>query len=293
MKSTYKIISNYQDNEVYRNEFFKFISKVFPGVCFKEWYEKGFWTDNYITYSAIHSGRIISNAGAAYLDIIISGELYKAVQLGAVGTLPEYRNKGLSRKLMELVLEQYHSKVDLFFLYANESVMEFYSKFGFKKIDESSFIAELVNIKSDFSAKQLNLNSEDDYNLIIDLIKYRQPITKLLGAINYDFITMWHLLNHYRDNIFYLEKEDAIVLKEERGDTIHLLEIINKSPIEIETLLPRIISTDKINKVKYYFPPDQLKYEYDRVTKEESGLFVLSKKEFNPGKFRFPITATT
>ena len=48
MKCNNKIIGNYRANENVRNEFHHFISKVFPGISFKEWYSKGFWTENYI-----------------------------------------------------------------------------------------------------------------------------------------------------------------------------------------------------------------------------------------------------
>ncbi len=42
MKGNNKIIENYRDNEILRNEFHNSISEVFPSISFKEWYSKGF-----------------------------------------------------------------------------------------------------------------------------------------------------------------------------------------------------------------------------------------------------------
>ena len=100
MNSNIKIIENYRDNENLRKEYFNFLSKVFPRAGFVEWYQKGFWTKNYIPFSIIQSDKIVSNVSAAFLDIIIKGKNYKAIQLGAIGTIPEYRNQGLSRIMM-------------------------------------------------------------------------------------------------------------------------------------------------------------------------------------------------
>ena len=123
MKLQNKIIDNYRNNDELRNKYYRFISEVFPGLSFEDWYAKGFWTDNYIPFSIIKSGKIISNVSASIMDTILGGKQYRAVQLGAVGTLPEYRNQGLSRNLIDHVISKYKNSVDFFFLFANETVM--------------------------------------------------------------------------------------------------------------------------------------------------------------------------
>src|SRR5690606_30122657 len=123
---------------------------------------------------------------------LISGKKLKAAQIGAVSTLPEFRNKGLSRQLMNYILEAYKEKVDFFFLYANDSVLDFYPKFGFRSVKENVFISELKRTNQKFCARKLDITNPDDYSLLINLINNRLPITKLFGAENYGFITMWH-----------------------------------------------------------------------------------------------------
>lgn len=52
---------------------------------------------------------------------------------------PDYRNQGLSGKLMNHIIEVYEQEYNFIYLFANESVLDFYPKFGFEKVQESSF----------------------------------------------------------------------------------------------------------------------------------------------------------
>ena len=98
------IIENYRDNKLFKNEYFNFISKIFPDADFKEWYSKGFWKYEYNPVSVIKDGKIISNVSVARMNIIVEGRNLRGIQIGAVGTIPEFRNQGLSRILMEHVI---------------------------------------------------------------------------------------------------------------------------------------------------------------------------------------------
>ena len=170
MRDRFKIIENYRDDETLKNEFHIFISKVFPSISFRKWESEGFWIGNYIPFSIIESNNIISNVSATLMDIVISNKKYRGIQIGAVGTLLEYRNKGLSRKLMNYVLDKYKNEVDLFFLFANETVMDFYPKFEFRRVLESIFINETNIPASKYSGRKLDIKDKVDYNLIQNLL---------------------------------------------------------------------------------------------------------------------------
>jgi len=288
-----QVVENYRDYELLIMKFHEFISMVFPNISFKEWYLKGFWTENYIPFSIIESGKIISSASAAIMEVIYQGQNKKAIQIGAVGTLPECRNQGLSRLLMDHIINKYEDDVDFFFLHANETVLEFYPKFSFRSIKENSF--EMIsNIpKPTFSARKLNIDDKGDYSLLIKLISNRKLVTKLFGAKNYTFITMWHIINLYKNNLFYLEKEELVVIKNEKADTMYIVDVIFGRPFNFNLVLPNFISSDSIKSIKYYFPPDQLKYNYDKIVKEDTGLFILGNLELENMQFRYPETAVT
>ncbi len=281
------------DDKTSVNEYLNFIQWVFPGAKFLEWWEKGFWKDQYKPFAILGSGKILSNVTVCLMDVIIHGQSYKAVQIGAVGTIPEYRNQGLSRILMEYVLNKYEDKVDLFFLFANESVLEFYTKFGFRKIKEKIFTldSQIPDVK--YSSRKLNLQNSRDYKLVQDLINQRNDITRIFGAENYGCITMWHIFNNYKNNLYYLEEEDAIILKTEKRNEMYIREIIFHEPFEVLPALSKIIESDRIEKIFYYFPPDQIRFPYNKESYHNSHLFIKSNLEFDGDLLKFPETAQT
>jgi len=288
-----EIIEILPENKTLVNEYLNFIQWVFPGAKFLEWWEKGFWTNDYKPLTILESGKIISNVTAALMDVIIEGQSYKAVQIGAVGTIPEYRNQGLSRILMEYVLQEYEDKIDLFLLFANESVLEFYPKFGFRKLKEKIFLLDSPIPEVKFSARKLNLQVSKDYRILLDLINQRNDITRIFGAENYGSITMWHVFNNLKNNLYYLEEEDAIIIKTEKRNEMFIREIIFREPFEVLPALSKIIESDRIEKIYYYFPPDQIRFPYNKETVYKSHLFVKSKMDFDNDMLKFPETAQT
>jgi N-acetylglutamate synthase-like GNAT family acetyltransferase len=287
-----QIVENYRDDSILRNEFHNFVSKVFPSANFKEWYKKGFWTDSFRQFSIVNSGKIISNVSITFMRIILNGKKCKAIQLGTVGTLVEYRKQGFSGKLMEYVLNKFQNEIDFFFLYANESVLNFYPKFGFKRLQENVFIAD-VNLLPKYSLRKLNIEEDGDYLLLKDMLDHRQILTKRFGAENYGFITMWHILNIHSDNLYYLEQEDVVIIKKEENGILHIFDMIFRKPFDIQSVLPQIIESKTIKSIHYYFPSDQIYYEYDQVLSEDTGLFIRGNIDIRNKPFRFPITAIT
>ena len=290
---SYKLIENYINDVNLIKEYHNFISKIFPSISFKEWYKKGFWTKKYVPFSLIKNDEIISNVSVAYMNVFVNGQKRIAAQIGAVGTLPENRHQGLSRYLMNYVIEKLKNEVQFFFLFANETVMNFYPKFGFRNINENIFTSEIKIPKTHFSAKKLNLSNKTDYSLLQDLIKKRKVITKYFGAEKYDYITMWHILNTYYNDLYYLEEEGIIFIKTEKDGDLNIWEVIYDKKFNMQQALNKIISSDKIQRINYYFPPDQLEYKYDQVIVEQSGLFVRGETFKDNVLIKFPETAHT
>ena len=284
--------TGYQNDKKYIKSFHKFISKIFPSISFTEWYQKGFWIDNYKPVSLFKDDEIISSACLAFLDITIDGKIYKAAQIGAVGTLEEYRNKGLSRKLMEHILNEYESKIDIFYLFANDSVLDFYPKFGFVPKTENVFIRKINFEKTESSFRKLDFDNKLDYEILINLLNNRLQLTGKFAPVNYQFITMWHIINLYKDNLFYSEKHNVIIVKREDEETLKIVDVIFNDLFDIEECLSELCS-ETITTVKYFFPPDILNFRYDKIEKDDTGLFVKGNCKLDESVFRYPLTAVT
>lgn len=288
-----EIVSNYRDNAELRNLYFQFIETVFPSVSHKSWYEQGWWTNDYMPYSIIENNTIISNVSVSKMEILINGKPKTGIQIGAVGTISEYQNHGLSRQLMEYVINKYDPIGELIFLFANDSVLDFYPKFGFRPVKEVLFQSTSIP-KATYRARKLVLSDENDRILIRKFLNQRHKLTRLFGAMNYDFVTHWHLINIFPDNILYLEDDGVICICNEENGQLHLWDVIYIAPINIKTMLPNIIKNNDLKKILYYFPPDQLSFDYDEVIEDkESHLFVSGDFEVEGRKFKFPVTAQT
>ena len=138
----YQFIKDYKSTEPYRLSFNELAHQTFR-IDFEHWYQQGCWKDRYICYSFLHNDKVIANVSVNLMDIILNQLTYKAIQLGTVMTDPAYRNQGLSRRLMEIIIEEYRSECDFMYLYANKTVLDFYTKFGFSQVPEPSYTFDL------------------------------------------------------------------------------------------------------------------------------------------------------
>ncbi|MBO6299664.1 MAG: GNAT family N-acetyltransferase, partial [Lachnospiraceae bacterium] len=133
---------NYRDNEQLRSSFNALAKKVF-GLDFENWYQNGFWKDNYNPYSVVIDGEVVSNVSVNYCDMNYKGKLIRLMQLGTVMTDPDHRGKGYLRMIMEKIMSEYEEQVDGIYLFANDSVKEFYPKFGFREGREYQYSKEV------------------------------------------------------------------------------------------------------------------------------------------------------
>jgi ribosomal protein S18 acetylase RimI-like enzyme len=288
------IIENYRESDLYREKYFRFVERVFDGVGFREWYARGFWDERYIPYSIILDDLIISNVSVSKMKLIVQGKAVNGIQIGAVGTLKEYRGKGYSRMLMEYVIRKYGESTDLVFLFANNSVVEFYPKFGFRRYQERVFIRDMRIDELNYMGKKLSFDSKADYQIIDNVIRKRRPLTRLFGALDYGFVTAWHILNVYRNDLVYLSEEDVIFILTVEGNRLHVWDVIFSNVFDFNEALKKVISDTKITQIVLYFPPDVLNFDYtNSIIYKDSPLFVMGDLPIEKETFKFPITAQT
>ena len=77
-------------------------------IDFQFWYDLNLWDENYESYSIIENGEMISNICVYKTNILFNNKQHPALSIGAVATKKEHRGKGLSRKLMEHIIDKYN-----------------------------------------------------------------------------------------------------------------------------------------------------------------------------------------
>lgn len=88
--------------------FFDYVRKAFGhNAPFLAWSRAGGWDDSYRAFALVTESReIVANVSVTQMDLLLEGERLRGFQFGAVGTVPAWRGRGLSRRLIEEVLEE-------------------------------------------------------------------------------------------------------------------------------------------------------------------------------------------
>ena len=73
------------------------------------------------------------------MKTIWNGPIKNYIQLGTVMTAPPCRKQGLSRFLMEEIKKDWEGRCDGMYLFANDTVLDFYPKFGFSRQEPVSY----------------------------------------------------------------------------------------------------------------------------------------------------------
>ena len=107
----YAYVVDFKDQEEVRNSF-NLLTKATFGFDFEEWYQNGYWGEEYIPHLLMDAGKVVSNVSVTVIEFTVLGEKKRCAQIGTVMTDDGYRNLGLSRYLMERVLEEWRNKCD-------------------------------------------------------------------------------------------------------------------------------------------------------------------------------------
>ncbi|WP_446936971.1 GNAT family N-acetyltransferase [Lysinibacillus fusiformis] len=288
----YKLVSDYRHDDRLKESFNDLAIKTF-GLDFRDWYNKGYWNDQYIPYSFVQEGKVIANASVYKMSIRINGEQLKGIQIGTVMTDEHYRHQGLAKQLMLHIMKEYEGACDFMYLFANETVLDFYPKFGFTRIHESEFSLDLTASpiqRQQTSVQQLTV--EQDLALLEDYAKNRYNHSSMIAVDQNESLLMFYCTLVFPHAIYYLEELETIVFMEEEEGVLNIFDIISLQPIHIEELLANIVK-DSTQKVVFYFTPE---FTLNGMTatiqpNDDDALFVLSKKAILQGNFMFPLTS--
>lgn len=307
----FTFVKNYKNNEALRKSFFELAKRTFD-ISFEDWYEQGFWGEGYIPFSFVEGEKVIANASVNVLELVINGEKKKAIQIGTVMTHPDYQKRGLSASLMNKVIEEFENRVDFMYLFANETVLEFYPKFGFKAVEEHIFSIDfpfdfptdssmsLTNVTTPTpspiaqgSIRKLDVNKPEDFRLITKFASERLPVSQRFGTNNTKGIVMYYCLNVFNDHIYYLENEDVIVIYQQENNQMDVFDIICVNEINemnIHNILTTIADKDT-GKITFHFTPNYKEIELKSEIIND-GLFVRTTGDnVYPAKVKHPVTS--
>lgn len=285
--TTYQYASDYKNDDVLRVALNQLTKDTF-NFSFENWYKDGYWNSRYVPYTLFDGSKAIANVSICAIDFLVLGEKKTFVQIGTVMTAKEYRNKGLSRYLMERVLSEWKNKCDMIYLYANDDVKDFYPKFGFVPVNEYEHTKDIKSNNTLPSPKALNLTDKQDKALLQKYIRESKPISQV-SMLEGEFLIMFHA-SFMSSGIYYIEEQDCVVFAEKDDEVLIITDIFSPHKVDIDDVASRF-ATETVKKLKLDFIPiDTSSFECTSSSAEDSTLFIQKGSEdlFLDNKLMFP-----
>lgn len=279
------------DATAWHGAYCDYVSQVFRQADFRRWCEWGQWGEDYRAFCLVgDDGRVLANASAWRMRLSIEGREVVAYQLGAVGCLAQARGQGLARRAMQAALA--HCGPAPVFLFANDSVLEFYPRFGFAAAPQSLFEASLqAEPASDGSAAVLDLADAAIRADFLRLAAAAPAVSGRFAARDYGRIATWYAANGYASPLRRLG-DDIWVFAEAEDGVLTIEDVFATGPFDLPAALPRLIERP-IHTVRFGFTPDRLWPQARAVGAEaDAGLFVRNLI-LPAGPQRFPLLART
>lgn len=313
LENGFEFVKGYQENRTLRASFNELAEKTF-GLNFEAWYQAGFWGADYIPYSAVENGRVAANVAVNHMRFCKDGKERFYLQLGTVMTDPEYRNRGLSRRLMEWIFEEYEGKVDGIYLFANDTVLDFYPRFGFRQVKEYQYYKKmspggageirasgacLAEAKSGAgegiltgsgNVRKVCLDTPEDWKAFAEKIKNYH--TQGSFTNNNLGLLMFYVSDLFKDSVYYIEALDAYAIAEREADVLVLYDVYAKTEISPEEAAVCFGGNGELRELALGFTPkDTRGYECREYREEDTTVFVKGRglEGFSGERKMFPM----
>jgi predicted GNAT family N-acyltransferase len=269
----YTYITNYKNNEILRFSFNELTKKTF-NFNFVKWFNDGFWGDKYIPYSLLDGEKVISNVSVNLMDFNMDGTDKHYIQIGTVMTDKEYRGQGLNRYLIERVISEYKEKVDGIYLFGNDSVVNFYPKFGFIRGTEYQYSKEVNITNSKAKIQHIKMDDKISKQRVLDTAR-KSVSNERLSMNNFGLTGFW-ITGPMSDLVYYYDNEDAYIIAEINNEMLCIHQIISTHKVNLERIISSFGST--IKKVILGFTPYNTdEYDITEFHKEDCTFFYLGK----------------
>ncbi|RDU24596.1 GNAT family N-acetyltransferase [Anaerosacchariphilus polymeriproducens] len=280
MIDKFEVVKGYRHNGTLRKSFNELAKKIF-GINFEDWYKNGYWTDKYNPYSIIVENKVVSNVSVNIMEFVANEKSTKYLQLGTVMTAEKYRNNGFISRIMEEIEKDYNNIVEGMYLFANDSVLEFYPKFGYRKTTEYQYSKVIcskcneVKLKKDNQAQNIQMNNMKDWLLLEKAIEDSVKNCGFEMKNNKELI-MFYITQFMQNNVYYIESEGAYVIAEINGDELFLHNIFSEKVVNIDTIANSF--SEYIKKVVFGFVPlNNQGYKVEKLCKENTTLLLKGK----------------
>lgn len=280
-----KIIKNYRHNAALRASFNELAEATF-GLNFENWYQNGFWGNSYQPYSVVLDGKVVANVSLNRTDMLIGGQRKRLYQLGTVMTAENYRNRGYIRAIMEEI-EKDTADADGVYLFANDSVLEFYPKFGFVCGEEYVY-SRAVEQTGACRMRKMPMKNAAQWSELCRAME-RNAFCTACEMVDNPGLIFFYVSQFMQECVFYEEELDAWVIAEQDGEELLIHNVFSPGAVSLENVIGAF--GGGIKRVTLGFAPADTAGFECRALKEENCTFFVKGdafRGFGEKKLRIP-----
>jgi len=279
--------THYWDDPKARAAFKEFIFRI-HGLDFTAWEAAGFWDDAYTPFSFFKGKTVVASVCIYLLDFVIDGQRTRLAQVSGVGTLSEWRRKGLNRQLTDIGLKWAQGRHDGVFLFSDEGAVPFYKRCGFFPMQEYVEWVPVTPPRHCGGAIRLDPGDKHDRDKISAYAKRRTPVSNTFGVLN-DKLLMFHVLYSLRNDIHEIPDLNCLVFCRRTKEGLSIYDIVGERVPRWEEIYPHIADpTDSV--IEFHFCTDRLGLQMT-TTRQLEGNFPFVRGTFPIAKPVFPFTS--
>lgn len=280
----FEIRKNVMPDPAARQSFDALARQVF-GLSFEGWYQSGYWTESNLPYTLLSQETALANVSVNRLEVLLDGKRRRYIQLGTVMTRPNCRRQGLAKRLMEEVLRDWADRCDGMFLFANETVLDFYPKFGFRREIQYQYTLPVPTARG--GARKLSVDSPQDLALLRACYKRGNPFSALQVVENFGLL-MFYCGSFLKDCVYYIPQQNAVAVARQEGPVLQCMDIFGGS--DLEEILSQTAAPGTERATLGFAPAGSSACCAEPISDDSDALFVLAGKEnpFSHRQLHFP-----
>lgn len=232
-----------KNNPARRTSFNALAQKTF-GIDFSGWHDAGCWGSLYIPHVLLDGDRVVSNVSVNRMQFERHGVTKHYIQLGTVMTDEACRGQGLNRWLIEHVLAEYRDKVDGLYLFANDSVLGYYPRFGFVPAKEYEYYLPCFPARSfpPYQLEPVDMSQPAQRERLYAAIRRGaaslgrpNPNDALYMSTNLGLYQFWFLAEYSRC-LYFLPELQAYLVARTEGQRLRLEQVFGQQRVDLNRL---------------------------------------------------------
>ncbi|TRY31835.1 GNAT family N-acetyltransferase [Aliiglaciecola sp. M165] len=240
----YTLHIGFRDDDSLRIPFNRLTKRVY-GFDFENWHQHGYWGEKYIPYALMQGDEMVSNVSISIIDFLVDEKKRTFIQIGSVMTNPDKRHQGLNKLLLEKVLQDWRDNCDLIYLFANNTVLDFYPKFGFRQIDQWQYARQIIAKGNNHNVTKLDMSLPENKQLLHDKINCSIPVSKLSMIQNASLVLFYYTV-FLAQNVYQIDELNALAIADFEDGVMYLHDVYSQSDVALDEVVSAL-ANDAVN----------------------------------------------